>query len=101
VRRLLNFDHVLNLDSNIELSCVDLLQAMELEGSEMDEMDCAEKGTMEDLEGEEMMNLSNEWIFDLGSTGLDQVQSFNGEETMINVLAATVEGNQAVGERSK
>lgn len=45
---------------------------MELEGSEVDEMDFDEEDIEEDLDKEELMNLPNEWIFDKGSTGLDQ-----------------------------
>jgi hypothetical protein len=60
VRRLLDFDQFISLEDNIEVSCVDLLQAMELEGSEVDEMELTAGEIDEDPDKEEWMNLPNE-----------------------------------------
>lgn len=60
MRRLLDFDQFISLEDNIEVSCVDLLQAMELEGSEVDEMELIAGEIDEDPDKEEWMNLPNE-----------------------------------------
>lgn len=72
---------------------MDLLQAMELEGSEVDEMDLAIENIEDDLEKEELMNLPNEWIFDLSCTELSQVQNFKDGFQSLG-FSKEVDGNQ-------
>lgn len=71
VRRVLLFDEIFQADKDQELECVDLLKAMELEDVVGDDI-TVEQIVIDligqddsDKEGAKMVNLPNEWVYDL------------------------------------